>query len=284
MGRVALRTFFGALFALRFCGALASAEAQAQLLPPFFGNIFRPDDRFEVLPRSDLYQAIVRTAYRNPQGQNAHCTATLIGPRLLLTVAHCVLEVLPAAGNVPSQRMRVVALEEDLWVIAESRVTRVVALGGRGPFDREFDRANDWAILEIADPLGDTFGTLPVSDEVRPGRADVGLSDIRFAGYSADFHQGYRMSGHALCSIRRYGVGDYLMRHDCDSTRGASGAPLIRCSGDRGCRIVGIHAAEYRADQQASLQRDTYHDDYANLAIPASEFIEDVNRALHLAD
>jgi V8-like Glu-specific endopeptidase len=250
-------------------GALDSYEAF---------NIFEPDSREDArvarLPYSRIAQL---TMERN--GRTSRCTGSLVGPKLLLTNAHCIESIVEQGSSGFRQVGTLLAQfgRFERRYLAQARGT-VLAYGR----DSSSDRGRDWALVELDEAIGLLFGYFPVSLEMgERGDADLDQEDLWLAGYSGDWSNGRRQSVHPRCSAREFRQGKRLIFHDCDSSRGASGSPVLRCSGEAGaCRIVALHAAEYRSGSSRSLTIEEYAARYANIAIHPSNFITVLERYL----
>lgn len=152
------------------------------------------------------------------------CTATLIGPRLIATAAHC----MQGEGGVPPKS---VSFRAGAWGDRQQGEARVIssvvapnytatsAPPGRG-------NGNDWAILTLDRDLGLELGyvrpyvlTKDDQDAIRAGRFVVSQ-----AGYSWD--TGSFLSGHMNCTVlTAYPDGSFI--HTCDTTQGDSGSPIM---------------------------------------------------------
>ena len=154
------------------------------------------------------------------------CTASLIGPNVLITAAHCI----HGDGG------RVNAAGEFVTNGGErARITAYL-------IDRNFNytRFNstdeidglDWALLRIDRNLGDELGFLQVADLTGQGIARARSADLYQAGFSWD--TGDNLSGNLGCHIIAIQQGENTYAHECDTTRGDSGSPfMIRSSGGR---------------------------------------------------
>jgi len=170
------------------------------------------------------------------------CTATLIGPDILITAAHCISDagrvnaaaVFHTGADLPqgAQTARVVDyLLDETW--DESRFNSTEEIDG-----------TDWALLRIDAPLGDALGYVGVLPLVeQSGRRQARRAQLRQAGYSWD--TGRNLSGNLDCEIVDL-FDDNTMAHNCDTTRGDSGSPFL-VERDGGWHLVATDS-NFRSD------------------------------------
>ncbi|MGV8841371.1 MAG: trypsin-like serine peptidase [Bauldia sp.] len=153
-------------------------------------------------------------------GDLGGCTATLIAVDILITAAHCietdtgvnadqVFETAfgPGGGGVSA---RVTA-----WFLAPTRAEDV-----RTDFEPS---QTDWALLRIDTPLGEKLGFLEVRGFAAFGDAILSMP-VSQAGYSWD--TGDHLSGNLGCSFLAVEAENTVL-HNCDTTHGDSGSPLM---------------------------------------------------------
>ncbi|MEO1038440.1 MAG: trypsin-like serine protease [Pseudomonadota bacterium] len=148
------------------------------------------------------------------------CTASLIGPDILVTAAHCISDDgrVNAAGTfhtpgTSSRQARVTDfLLSERWDEAAFN-------------DGEDHDGTDWALLRLDRRLGDELGYIGVKALVRErGYRRAAGARLSQAGYSWD--TGDNLSGNLSCRMLE-AYRDETMSHDCDTTRGDSGSPFL---------------------------------------------------------
>jgi protease YdgD len=163
------------------------------------------------------------------------CTATLIGPDILVTAAHCIMrergvrtrgEFLTATGRADGGLKANV-----IGHFLSPRYSRQ-----RFEETREVDGL-DWALLRIDQRLGDELGFVEVRDVFSgAGEAAVRGVDLYQAGFSWD--TGVHLSGNVGCHALDV-FDDNTFSHECDTTHGDSGSPFMVREGES-YRLVGV--------------------------------------------
>jgi protease YdgD len=217
--RSGARAARAALALLALVGASAPAHA-SDALPGIIGADDRTPERSNDLP----WIAIGRVN----REVGGFCTGVLVGPRTALTAAHCLWN---SRTNqwLPPDTIHFVLGWRGGQHVAHARVIHVRASPGlmfdiHGKPTRLID---DWALIELDGPLGDEIGSLPMLS-VEPSAAVAFAANrdaVSAAGYSQDRpHLLYRQG---VCRLSGTSDGGRLLLHDCDLTRGTSGAPIM---------------------------------------------------------
>lgn len=202
----------GLLVAVPLLLAALPATAQNPLLP----GIGAKDRRVVVDASHAPWSSLVKVQ----SNLGARCTGVLVAPRRVVTAAHCLLN--RAQRFLPASSLHVL-FGYDRGEYRQHRA--VAALETGGPYDRERrldGLVGDWAVLTLDGDAPDGVTPLPLARvPPEPG------TPLMLGGYSQD--KAHIVTADTGCAAR--GIDDTergpLLVHDCDGTRGVSGAALL---------------------------------------------------------
>lgn len=189
------------------------------------------DDRIAVAAAEYPWSAIGRVN----NGMGDHCSGVLVGPRLVVTAAHCLWNR-ETRRPMPAQSLRFVAGYDRGGFLDFAAAERTVVAPGWSfglPYGPE-PAGHDWALLVLDKPLGERVGWVALGQP--PAQGDTLVT----VGYGQD--KAHVPTAHIGCTATGRLGG--VLTHDCDAVHGDSGAPVLVWKGGTP-RLAALHVATF---------------------------------------
>jgi V8-like Glu-specific endopeptidase len=209
----------------------AAAEADRGANPPQRG-LFGPDDRKEITDTTVYpYSAVGELAAVFPQ-RIVRCTGTLIGPRHVLTAAHCIYDV--KTRRLAQEVSFVPGRSGDKAPLGVYPADRWIAPYGFKDAEADFytflHLFNDIGIVVLKEEAGEKLGWLDYG--VDPGDEPFVVNVV---GFPADKRDTMWLSS---CVVEPPSEFDVLLTYDCDTLKGTSGAGVYTFDAAAGRGVI----------------------------------------------
>lgn len=218
-------------------------------------QVFGNDDRVQITDASAYpFRTFGFLLAETPEGGHGACSATLIGPRTVITAAHCLYDhekgwmdnFVFAPGMTTIENAPFGVWEYDTAYIFEGYVTNYQgSYGSVVPWDI--------AVVILQQPIGDYLGWLDFAHD--PQLAGFHANIV---GYPADKPSGtmWRVD----CPVPPNAINEQNFAYMCDTYQGSSGASVYKYDQASQSRVImGVHIAETQDFNLAVRMNDTYY-------------------------
>ena len=235
-----LRAAFAGIAVLGFLAGAAAAD-EALVGQPRGPNLYDLQLRVRVSPDEAPWRGVGKLQGIDGRLHTA-CTGALVGPHTVLTAAHCMFNPRTKEPFPPRTLHFLLGFEFEGYADHAVVVSSVIGAGFRLA-DTVRTRGADWALLTLDRDIGAPDRILPIRV-----KSAVAGTRVLLGGYSQ--MQPYILTASSACKILAQSLdadGRPVLRHDCESALGVSGAPLLVRDGTS-WSIAGVHVAQRQGD------------------------------------
>lgn len=197
-------------------------------------------------------------------GGRSYCTGFLVGPRHVMTAAHCLYDFTEGRWRGANELHFVAGYQRDTFLIhskvADYEASERFDVAARADPN---DTVHDWALLTLADPIGLSAGWLGLMalNSATLQTLISGDRHILQAGYRSG--RAHAISANPGCQLLRRFAGGRGLVHDCAVYHGDSGSPLLLFAGDE-VRVIAMEVRLFQLDGRkvgAAISMAAFRDD-----------------------
>lgn len=203
-------------------------------------QVFGTDDRVQITNTKVYPFTAIGYIEGKAKAGFGSCSGTLIGPRTVLTAAHCLYSHEDKAWLEELVFIPALNGPEDAPYGAYQYETVSVLEGFVSNYKDFYGSVVPWdlGIITLAEPIGDNLGWLGYANY-----DGLGDFDANIVGFPGDKPAGTMWR--ATCGVRAENIGDTNFSYDCDTYPGSSGSSVYAYdNGTKSRVVVGVNIAE----------------------------------------